>query len=535
MKLKFLVLGLSLAVLTLNAQDKAPKNWFHLDAKADGYPGMSTAKAYKELVKGKKGATVVVAVIDSGVDAEHEDLKDIMWVNPGEIAGNGVDDDKNGYIDDVHGWNFIGGKDGRDVNYENLEVVRLYNMYKKKYEGVTRDKLSKKKRAEYDTYMEYKKEIEDKIAKMGPNAELYGQTLGEFEGIAKAIGKKPENITKEDLEKFEPKEEAMKHVMGMVSQYMGDGMTFVQLYNDIKGAADYYVSQVKYNYNVDFDARDIVGDNLSDKKERYYGNNDVEGPDAAHGTHVSGIIAAVRGNNIGMDGVANNVRIMSVRTVPNGDERDKDVANAIYYAVDNGASVINMSFGKGASPYKKVVDDAVKYAAKHDVLLVHAAGNDGKENFMDNNYPNDRFLKKGLFKPRYSPVWVEVGALKPSLGEDEPATFSNYSATYVDVFAPGVEIYSTIPDNKYASFQGTSMASPAVAGVAALVRSQYPKLTAVQVKEVLMESVNPQSGSFIEPGTKEDKVPFSKLCVSGGTVNAYNALKLAATMKGKKK
>lgn len=535
MKLKLFVLGLSFVAFTLNAQDKAPKNWFHLDEKEDGYPGMSTKKAYRDLVKGKEGKTVVVAVIDSGVDAEHEDLADIMWTNPGEIAGNGIDDDHNGYIDDVHGWNFIGGKDGKNVNYENLEVVRLYNIYKKKYEGKSRDKLSKKKRAEYDKYMEYKKVIEEKIEKMGPNAELYEQTLGTFDAIAKAIGKKPEDITKADLDKFEPKEDAMKHVMGMLTQYMGQGMTFSELYNEIKGAADYYVSQVKYNYNVDFDARHIVGDNINDKKERNYGNNNVEGPDAAHGTHVSGIIAAIRGNNIGIDGVANNVRIMSVRTVPNGDERDKDVANAIRYAVDNGASIINMSFGKGASPYKKVVDNAVKYAAKHDVLLIHAAGNDGKENFMDNNYPNDRYMKKGLFKPRYCPTWIEVGALAPSADKDAPATFSNYSATYVDVFAPGVEIYSTIPDNKYASFQGTSMACPAVVGVAALVRSQYPKLTAKQVKEVLIKSVNKMSGLYNVPGEEGKTMPFNKLCVSGGTVNAYNALKMAATMKGKKK
>ncbi len=535
MKLKLFVLGLSFMAFSLNAQDKAPKNWFHLDAKEDGYPGMSTIKAYRDLVKGKKGATVIVGVIDSGVDAEHEDLEDIMWTNPGEIAGNGIDDDHNGYIDDVHGWNFIGGKDGRNVNYENLEVVRLYNVYKKKYEGKTRDKLSKKKRAEYDKYIEYKNAIEDKIKKMGPNAELYGAMLTSLDRVIEKVGKKKEDITLADIQSYEAKDEAEKHGIGMLTKYMSDGTKFADFYNDIKGAADYFVSQVKYNYNVDFDARDIVGDDISNKKERYYGNNDVEGPDASHGTHVSGIIAAIRGNNVGMDGIANNVRIMSVRTVPNGDERDKDVANAIRYAVDNGASVINMSFGKGASPFKKVVDDAVKYAAKHDVLLVHAAGNDGKENFMDNNYPNDRYQKKGWFKPRYCPTWIEVGALAPSLENDAPASFSNYSATYVDVFAPGVDIYSTTPDNTYASYNGTSMACPAVVGVAALIRSQYPKLTAKQVKEILMKSVNPMSGSFKVPGEEDKTMPFNKLCVSGGTINAYNALKLAAKTKGKKK
>ncbi|HRO72206.1 MAG TPA: S8 family serine peptidase, partial [Saprospiraceae bacterium] len=292
-------------------------------------------------------------------------------------------------------------------------------------------------------------------------------------------------------------------------------------------------------YNPDFDPRKtIVMDDYNNPRERNYGNNDVTGPDPLHGTHVAGIVGAVRNNNIGMDGVATNVKLMSVRTVPDGDERDKDVANAIRYAVDNGASVINMSFGKGFGTHKDVVDEAVKYAASKDVLLVHAAGNSAQNNDVVASFPNAPYDKKTGFlffkKNRMAKNWIEVGALNYKDGEDAAAPFSNYGQTRVDLFAPGMKIYSTMPDNEYAELQGTSMAAPVVAGVAAVIRSVYPKLTAEQVKEAIMKSVTPLNHNVKVPGTKEIQ-PFSKLSVSGGVVNLYNALVYASTMKGKKK
>ncbi|MEZ5059157.1 MAG: S8 family serine peptidase [Saprospiraceae bacterium] len=312
------------------------------------------------------------------------------------------------------------------------------------------------------------------------------------------------------------------------------GSTFEGLKENLQGGIDYFESKFKYHYNPDFNARTIVGDNYFNTYEKGYGNNDVEGPDAGHGTHVAGIIAASRGNGVGMDGVANSVRIMSVRAVPDGDERDKDVANAIIYAVDNGASVINMSFGKGYSWDKEAVDKAVKYAKKKDVLLIHAAGNDSENNDNTDNFPNDNYEKSGWFSPKKAKNWLEIGALSWKGGENSPATFSNYGKENVDLFAPGVDIYSTIPDQTYASFSGTSMASPVTAGVAAVIRSYYPELTAEQVKEVLMESVVPLEFDVMKPGT-EEKVPFSDLSVTGGVVNVYKAVFLASKTKGKKK
>ncbi|MEZ4961565.1 MAG: S8 family peptidase [Saprospiraceae bacterium] len=510
-----------------------PDNWQHLDKLKDGYMGVSDDKVYAELLKGKKSKTVVVAVLDSGVDAEHEDLKDIMWVNKGEIPGNNKDDDGNGYVDDVHGWNFIGGKDGKNVEHDQLEITRIYVEYKKQFANTDPSKLSGKERKQYEEYKEMEKTINQEREEATANLTLYSSMLNAVESVENALGK--EEVTSKDLEGFNPDDAGLSRAVQIMKAMLAEGGSSKDIKDQIKEGVDYYNSQANYNYNPDLNVRQIVGDNYNDSSERYYGNNDVEGPDASHGTHVAGIIAAKRNNGIGMDGIADNVRIMSVRCVPDGDERDKDVANAIIYAVDNGASVINMSFGKGYAWDKKAVDKAVKYAMKKDVLLVHAAGNSGQDNDNTSNFPNDKFEKKGLFGPKRAKNWIEVGALSWKDGEDMAATFSNYGKENVDFFSPGVAIYSTTPNNNYAHFDGTSMASPVVAGVAALIRSYYPELTAVQVKDILMNTtVMTPNAKVKRPGDGE-LVPFSDLCVTGGAVNVYEAMKLAAKTKGKKK
>lgn len=525
---KLIALGLSLAIFSgLQAQMEAPQNWWNLDQESDRYPGVSANKAH-EYLKGKTGQTVVVAVIDSGVDIEHEDLKDIIWINASEVAGNNKDDDNNGYADDTHGWNFIGGADGSHVNYENLEIVRIYNRLSKKYANRNPDGLPKKERAEFALMEEYGKTIEDKRAQFAPQLAQLRPINDMAEAAQKAIGKEAEEIEMKDIEGLD--DEKFGAFKAMAGRFLAD-TDFAGFKEGLGSYVEYMESQVDYNYNPDFDARDIVGDDPSNLKDRNYGNKDVEGPDANHGTHVSGIIAAIRDNGIGVDGIGGaNVRIMSIRTVPNGDERDKDVANAIRYAVDNGASIINMSFGKGQSPYKAAVDEAVRYAEKNDVLLVHAAGNDGKELTLTNNFPND-VLTKGKSK-----AWLEVGASTSSFDQKLAASFSNYNAKYVDVFAPGADIYSTTPDNNYAAFNGTSMAAPMVAGIAALLRSYFPDLTARQVKEIIMDSAVRVDMKVVKPGSEEEEmVNFSDFSVTSGLANAYSAVKLAEATKGKKK
>ncbi len=548
MRLKNLLFAGSILVFStsMDAQTKAPDNWFNLDPTENNVNGVSTEKVYSDLLKGKKGQMVVVAVIDGGVDYMHDDLKDVMWHNPGEIPGNGMDDDKNGYIDDVYGWNFLGGKDGRSVNHETLEITRIYGKLKPKYENADPAKLSKSEKVEYEQYQTAKKEVETKLqegqealAEYEGMKTTYSNALDAVEG---ALNGKA--VTKANVEaiKVGTNQNLIigKNILTKMISLGKDVSSFkaikTELIDPIQEGVEYYESKVKYQYNPEFNPRaEIVKDNYADSYERNYGNNDVKGPDALHGTHVAGIIGAVRSNNVGMKGVADNVRIMGVRCVPDGDERDKDVANAIIYAVDNGASVINMSFGKSQSWDKIAVDKAVKYAQSKDVLLVHAAGNDAKNNDAgETNFPNARFQKKGLFRPKKAKNWIEVGALSWKKNEDAVADFSNFGHNNVDVFAPGVDIYSTLPENQYKNLSGTSMASPVCAGVAAVIRSYYPELTAEQVKECIEKSVVKQDYKVKKPGT-EEKVSFSSLSRTGGVVNVYNAVKLAGQMKGKKK
>jgi cell wall-associated protease len=551
MKLRFPILvGFSMVCSNQGfaQKDKAPENWFNLDKTENSVNGVSTEKTYRELLKGKKGRTVIVAVIDGGVDPQHEDLKDIMWVNKREIPGNGIDDDKNGYIDDIHGWNFLGGKDGKNVHHETLEVTRVYAKLRTKYEKADVSKLSAKDKKEFEMYEKIKKEVED-------NRNEATQALEQIEMTKTLINKaldaaepllKGQRVTKENIDKINPKEDQMltmaKGIMLKLVESVGDQESVEKMREDLdvqlKEEIERYEGKAKFQYNPDLDTRkDIVKDDYSNPDDRNYGNPDVKGPDAFHGTHVAGIIGAIRTNNKGIKGVADNVQIMAVRCVPDGDERDKDVA--IRYAVDNGATVINMSFGKSYSWDKNAVDRAVKYAADHDVLLIHAAGNDAKNNDADHtNFPTPIFERKSLWKrwfgKKRATNWVEVGALSWKADDKSVASFSNYGQNNVDVFSPGVDIYSTAPDGKYQNASGTSMASPVTAGVAALIRSYFPELTAEQVKECIEKSVVKQEYQVKKPGS-EEKVPFSSLSRTGGTVNAFKAVQLAGQMQGKKK
>lgn len=517
------ILLLAVANIVL-AQDAPPKDWFHLDMSTDNYMGISSYKAYKELLKGKKAKTIIVAVLDSGVDHKHEDLKDIMWTNPGEIPDNGIDDDHNGYIDDIHGWNFIGGKDGKNVDNEQLELTRLYAYYSKKFDTSKGpiNVLSKKDQKEYMRYQSIKDDYNKAYKDAKENFDRFEGLLDALTELQKAYGK--DEFSAADL----PEIKSNSLMAGQIINFLKKGSTSTELRKQLEGAYDYYALNVNVYYNPDFDARKIVGDNYEDSYEKYYGNNDSKGPDSSHGTHVSGIIAAKRNNGIGIDGIADNVQIMSIRAVPNGDERDKDVANGIIYAVDNGAKIINMSFGKPYSWDKKAVDKAMKYAAKHGVLLVHAAMNDSKNVDELVVFPNDKYGKKRLFGPRYVKTWLDVGALSWKKGEDAIATFSNYGHNTVDVFAPGVAIYSTTPEDTYASYNGTSMATPVTAGIAAVLMGYYPNLSAKDVKKIIMASTVPLTQKVKKTDTHA-LAPMTDLCQTGGTVNLYKALKLAAT------
>jgi len=527
---RILISVLVLSSFLFNAQtNKRPDNWFNLDAGNNKVNGVSTERAYNELLKDKKSTTIIVGVIDSGVDFEHEDLKNVMWVNPGEIAGNGIDDDKNGYIDDIHGWNFIGGKDGRNVNDDNLEMTRLMRKLKPKYDGKTAaDFTSKEDKKELEFYLTLKDDFKKTLDKFEGG---YNQLKFLYEGFTSLDQKVKsdlgiEKVTYSDLEKYKPseKEDIKMNTIAMNILKNSDGASLEEVLKDLKGGYEQYKSFVEFGLNIDFDPREIVGDDYNNSAERYYGNNDCNGPDSFHGTHVAGIIAASRNNGIGMDGIAADVRIMAIRCVPAGDERDKDVANSIRYAVDNGAKIINMSFGKKYSWDKKVVDDAVKYAASKGVLLIHAAGNDAVDIDVVTHYPAKKFEGKGE-----ASNFMDVGALNWLPDEKIVAPFSNYGKKTVDVFAPGVDIYSTAPKGEYKDASGTSMAAPVTAGVAAVLKSYYPTLTPEQIKKILIKSsVKTYKGKkVLKPGSNDELVKFENLGKNAGLVNLYEAIKMA--------
>ncbi len=518
------------------------KIWYQQDSATDFVDVISLNKAY-EFLKGKKSTPVIVAVIDSGVDTTHEDLKKILWTNKKEIPGNGIDDDHNGYVDDVHGWNFLGNKDGKNLDKASDERSRVYYQYKDKYDGKDIDTTTLSTDEKW-TYYEWKKAAADMTISSDEQMEVMmlealDKTLRKQDAVLQhELGKTEYSINDlEHSENLSPTgKQAKTSYINILRVVQTDSSTTnVGILSDLEEYLDSKKSSLENKTSAPPDYRaESIKDNYYDINDKYYGNNDIMGPDADHGTHVSGIIGAERDNNIGIKGIADDVQVMMIRAVPNGDEYDKDISLAIKYAVDNGAKVINMSFGKGFSPQKKWVDEAVKYAEDHDVLLVHAAGNESDNIDSVDNFPNPHYLN-GNDEPNN---FITVGAYgDPKINDGKViAYFSNYGKNSVDVFAPGVKIYSTVP-HSYAYHDGTSMASPVVAGVAALIRSYFPQLTAAQVKYALENSAA-HLGTVNKPlhddNTTDEPIQMSDL-TKGGLLNAGAAVQLASTLKPENK
>lgn len=496
--------------LKVSELTKAEKeNWGHLDLQKDTIPGMAVDRAYAEVIKGKKGQKVIVAVIDSGIDIDHEDLNDVLWTNKKEIPNNGKDDDNNGYVDDIHGWNFLG--DGYD---EQLEYVRLLASGDKNDPRFA--EAQKKYDEDYQMWTGRKTQYE----------QIYQQIISNDEVLSKHLNKK--EYTKEEVIAIKTNDQAVNQAVQFAQFLYSNGLeSMADAKKELGGALESINDQLNYNLNKDFNGRK-TGDNPNDFNDKPgYGNGNVKPvkKSESHGTHVAGIITAERNNSKGANGVANNVELMSIRAVPNGDEYDKDVAKAIRYAVDNGAKVINGSFGKSFSPHADWVHEAIKYAADNDVLFVHAAGNDSKDIDTAPNFPSDNVNGQEIANN-----YISVGALAPKYGSSMVASFSNYGDQNVDVFAPGAQVYSTTPENEYDTKGGTSMAAPAVAGLAALIRSYYPKLTAAQVKDVILNSGLPLSNKVVVGGEASDVRAFKELSKSGRIANAYNALIMASKL-----
>ncbi len=527
--MKQTIISLSLTLFTFGLsntlygqENKDILNWYNGKG-----PGMETEKAYKMLNK-RKTSSVIVAVIDSGIDIEHEDLKGKIWTNSDEIPGNNIDDDKNGYVDDVHGWNFLGNAKGENLNEACLEKTRILRTLSLKFEGIDPANLSDKEKEDYTLFEKVKAEVEEEKS-------MYESYLGQMDMVSMMMDQVPAIVgnalgktdyTIKDLQKWNPEDEQMMQLKDFAVA-MKTGELTKDVIEDQKRSIE---EMVNFNLNLEYDDRILIGDNPEDFNDKSYGNPDVEGPDALHGTHVGGIIGAVRGNGLGGDGVAENVLLMAVRAVPAGDENDKDIALAVRYAVDNGAKVINMSFGKSYSPHQKEVYEAFKYADSKGVLLVHAAGNDNADVDTNPNFPTSLYS----FQSQPLDHFLTIGASTKISKKQLAASFSNYGQTKVDVFAPGFEIYNSVPQSAYKKLQGTSMAAPMVAGVAAMLKSYFSALSMKEIKDIMLQSAKSYKGTLqYKPGS-EELVDFSTLSTTGGVVNVKRAAKMCLALEKSK-
>ena len=485
--------------ISIQLNDNQKQQWAHLDFEQDSVPGMSVNRAYQELIQDRKGSSVIVAVIDSGIDIDHPALNNQIWTNLDEIPNNQIDDDQNGYIDDIHGWNFLGSAEN-----ENLEYVRLQKKEDPQSEAF---RVLEEKR---------QKELKKYTSRLANVLFLIEEIPLAQKKIQEALGKTEFSL--EEARQISPLSVDLAEALRLLSYVEEVGINE----NILQKAKKQYEDALRFHNNIDFEGRSIVGDDPDNIKDVNYGDPRVKGPEMAdidHGTHVAGIIGAIAWNQ-GPKGVAQNVKIMPLRTVPNGDEYDKDVALAIRYAVDNGASIINASFGKGESPHADWVYGAIRYAAANDVLIVHAAGNDN-ENINPGqapNYPND-YVNGAEIANNV----ITVGASTWDYNRDLIASFSNYGAINVDVFAPGYKIFATVPNQQYEFFDGTSMAAPNVSGVAAVLRSFYPRYSAAKIKKIILSSGLPMFDHLHIPSGSEPKNP-SYFSQTGKIVNLYNAL-----------
>jgi subtilisin family serine protease len=484
--MKFIPHFTILFFITLSVQAQQKTDWFNLSFVEGETAGAEVNDALR-LIGDRSLDTIIVAVIDDGVDISHEDFEGKIWTNIDEVPDNGLDDDGNGYIDDVHGWNYLGNPDGENIKHETLELTRLYRQYSNDFENREASTISKSESKDFERYLQYKEEFEEELSAIETQFSEYAQLAALYKGAQafyfQEVG--GHTFSLEELNGWNPGSQDGEQVKSFLLLAEREGLS-----EYLEEGAEYFENFLEYNLNVDFDPRHLVNE---DELPIGYGNKMVWAEDPSHGTHVAGIIAAVRANGKGIDGIAPNAIIMPLRAVPGGDERDKDIALAIRYAVDNGAKIINMSFGKAYSPEAELVFDAIKYAAKNDVLLVHASGNDALDNDDVLNYPDGT-----LGKSKSAKNFLTVAASSSIPNASFLADFSNYGKKSVDIIAPGVEINSLAPENQTASQSGTSMAAPVVSGVAALVWGLDPDLSAVQLKRLLINSANDLEELMIE-------------------------------------
>jgi hypothetical protein len=454
---------------------------------------------------------IVVGVIDSGIDTTLESVRPALWSNPKEKP-DGKDNDGNGYVDDLHGWNFLGTADGTfNMTSAGTQEFREFKRLYPKYKHVNAEEMANN--AEYQYYLAMRKAA-------GINGYLRAYAFAQQKAMARhaidSIAQAMPGIDADTmcvtnvmrLDVNEPRWESWVSAQIADIVRSGGSMTWAKFKQRQQAALQLMQNRIA-SIERDIDKRTLMGDNMNDASDIHYGNNTLTVDGCEHGTFVAGIIAGQTPDDKRYEGICPEAKIMTIRICPDGDEYDKDVSTAIRYAVDNGAKVINMSFGKYTSPQADMVNDAIAYAARHDALIVQAAGNDHKDIDRANYFPT-AVDKQGRRFDNY----IRVGATDM---HGHASKISNYGARNVDIFAPGEYIASVFPGNKKDLSQGTSLAAPVVAGVAAMIRCYFPRLTATEVKHILMESAS--------------RMDEQGLSVCNGIVDALAAVKMARKYK----
>ncbi|VXB50645.1 conserved hypothetical protein [Flavobacterium sp. 9AF] len=515
--------------------------WYQRDLEKDSIFGISLIRLYEENRLLQTKSEIIVATLDTQIDLNHNDLLGQIWVNKKEIPNNGIDDDKNGYIDDINGWNFLGTIGRHHTSRNNYEYVKIVRENKNAYENNTLDSLERKeyKRAldyynnannyykPYLSSLKYAKEV----FKLALDSLNYYYPNNNFK--YKELDSIYNSIKKGDIRTFNQiREASAKDFTALVFTLKSLYQLNYSNYEQIDENEKMLDSIVNSNLNIYLKERRYIGDNVNELSKSY-GNPllNIYDRQLNHNTEVSGVIAANRNNKKGIKGFSNNIKIMPICIANNGSEHDKDIANGIYYAVNNGAKIINMSFGKEFSIHKKWVFDAIKYAESKKVLIIHCAGNNSMNIDFNPFYPSDF----DYFKSEENVEnFINVGSISKRTDNTLVSPFSNYGKNNVDLFAPGEDIYVAIKNSNYGYDSGTSLAAPMVSGTAALIWLYYPNLTVQEVKKIILESGVTIDKMVVKPGAENELVHFSELCKSGKILNTYNAMKMAEEMSRKK-
>jgi subtilisin family serine protease len=505
--------------ITINDSLIDNATWLYKDIIKDSISGISLEKAKNTILKNKTGREIIVAVIDSKFDINHEVLKDYIWTNPKEIL-NYKDDDNNGFVDDIYGWNFIGNSQGENVIDANYEYVRYIRHYSGRFENKTIDNVKEGDKEKFILYIEVKEKLETELIKAKNRLDYSNNIFEKYVEARDALQSyfPNYNYTLDVLNEIDTTGNNLATHVKEISEVIKWGET-----NEMNVSTNTsYKSGLNKHLNIDFNERSLVGDNPYDINDTIYGNNKTFNflKHYDHGTRVSSVITNLFKYS------SSKLKILPISISPAGSYHDKDLALAIRYAVNNGAKVINMSFAKEYSINKEWVFEAFKYAEKHNVVIVRAAGNDSYDLGNYNiTYPMDN-ENNGK---EVSDNFLLVGSSTYKANENLKANFSSYGKNDVDVFAPGDNLFTAKPFNKYMLDRGTSLSAALISGVAALLFSHYPNLTASQVKHIIMDSGIEYTFPVKTP-TKEDKdkmTPFNQLSKSGKVVNAYNALIMA--------